>query len=253
MRQGRPAARLGSLTTLKPTRFVIIGGGPGGNTAASYAARHGAEVVLIEKDIFGGAAHLWDCIPSKAMIATGGAMSFLARAQGMGLGDVSPRIDVDNLSARLASIEDRIHRSTRSLLENQNVRLIDGTGSLKGPHQVVAETADGLADWLARHPSLGGSPAGGEAIDFLAGPPLSTPVKVAYRIIHDAAVATVPMPILAAIGLRPRRGAIARGRLLIRGLRATLGASPAWAAALERCGEDRPDGVRFRSRPGTTR
>ena len=59
-------------------RFVIIGGGPGGNTAATYAARHGAEVVMIEKDVIGGAAHLWDCIPSKAMIATGGAMSFLA-------------------------------------------------------------------------------------------------------------------------------------------------------------------------------
>ena len=131
---------------MRPTRFVIIGGGPGGNTAASYAARHGAEVVIIEKDVVGGAAHLWDCIPSKAMIATGGAMSFLARAGGMGLGDVSPRIDVDNLSARLASIEDRIHRSTRSLLENQNVRLINGTGTLKGPHQVVAETADGLEE-----------------------------------------------------------------------------------------------------------
>ena len=101
---------------------------------------------MIEKDVVGGAAHLWDCIPSKAMIATGGAMSFLARAQGMGLGDVSPRIDVDNLSARLASIEDRIHRSTRSLLENQNIRLIDGTGMLKGPHQVVAETSDGLEE-----------------------------------------------------------------------------------------------------------
>jgi len=117
----------------------------------------------------------------------------------------------------------------------------------------LPETADDLSDWLSGHPSLGGSPAGGAAIDFLAGPPLSAPVKVAYRIIHDAAVATVPMPILAAIGLRPRRGAIARGRLLIRGLRAALGPSPAWAAALERCGEDRPDGVRFRNQPGTTR
>jgi len=127
-------------------RFVIIGGGPGGNTAATYAARHGAEVVMIEKDIVGGAAHLWDCIPSKAMIATGGAMSFLARSEGMGLGDVNPRIDVDNLATRLATIEQRLHRSTTSLLESQNVRLIDGTGSLKGPHQVVAETADGLEE-----------------------------------------------------------------------------------------------------------
>ena len=114
-------------------------------------------------------------------------------------------------------------------------------------------TAGALADWLAGHPSLGLSPAGEEAIAFLAGPPLSSPVQVAYRIIHDAAVATVPPPILAAIGLRSRRGAITRGRMLIRGLRAALGASPAWAAALERCGEDRPDGVRFRNQPGTTR
>jgi len=117
----------------------------------------------------------------------------------------------------------------------------------------LPETADDLTAWLVGHPSLGGSPAGGEAVDFLSGPPLSAPVKAAYRIIHDAAAATVPMPILATIGLRPRRGAIARGRLLIRGLRAALGASPAWAAALERCGQDRPDGVNFRNQPGTTR
>ena len=29
---------------VRPTRFVIIGGGPGGNTAANYTVRHGAEV-----------------------------------------------------------------------------------------------------------------------------------------------------------------------------------------------------------------
>ena len=60
-------------------RFVIIGGGPAGNQAATHAARLGAEVTLIERDVIGGAAHLWDCIPSKAMIATGGAMAFNRR------------------------------------------------------------------------------------------------------------------------------------------------------------------------------
>ena len=52
-------------------RFVIIGGGPAGNQAAMHAASLGVEVTLIERDIVGGAANLWDCIPSKAMIATG--------------------------------------------------------------------------------------------------------------------------------------------------------------------------------------
>ena len=66
-------------------KFVIIGGGPAGNQAATYAARMGAEVTIVERDILGGAAHLWDCIPSKTMIATGGAMSFARRIEGMGL------------------------------------------------------------------------------------------------------------------------------------------------------------------------
>ena len=48
---------------------VIIGGGPAGTQAATVAARLGAQVTLIERDVVGGAAHLWDCVPSKAMIA----------------------------------------------------------------------------------------------------------------------------------------------------------------------------------------
>jgi dihydrolipoamide dehydrogenase len=54
------------------TRFVIVGGGPAGTMAATHAARLGAEVTVVERDVVGGAAHLGDCIPSKAMIATGG-------------------------------------------------------------------------------------------------------------------------------------------------------------------------------------
>ena len=57
-----------------PVRFVIVGGGPAGIQAATHAARLGAEVTLVERDIMGGAANLWDCIPSKAMIATGGVI-----------------------------------------------------------------------------------------------------------------------------------------------------------------------------------
>ncbi len=43
-----------------PQRFVILGGGPAGNSVATTAARLGAEVTLVERDVVGGAAHLWD-------------------------------------------------------------------------------------------------------------------------------------------------------------------------------------------------
>jgi pyruvate/2-oxoglutarate dehydrogenase complex dihydrolipoamide dehydrogenase (E3) component len=123
-------------------RFVIIGGGPAGNSAATYAARLGAEVTMIEKDVVGGAAHLWDCIPSKAMIATGGALSTINQAAGMGLTDVSASLDFTALRNRIQSIEDRLEHSNTGLLESQGVRLIHGTGRMIGPHEVVVDTLD---------------------------------------------------------------------------------------------------------------
>ncbi len=87
-----------------PKRFVIVGGGPAGNSAAMHAARFGAQVVLVERDVIGGAAHLWDCIPSKAMIATGGALADLRRARTMGLA-ADGSVDLGALRERVASIE----------------------------------------------------------------------------------------------------------------------------------------------------
>jgi pyruvate/2-oxoglutarate dehydrogenase complex dihydrolipoamide dehydrogenase (E3) component len=127
-------------------RFVIVGGGPAGNSAATHAARLGAEVTLIERDIVGGAAHLHDCIPSKAMIATGGAMSFSRRLPGMGLEELDPEVDIEALRARIADIEAHLNRSVEQLLDSQGVRILRGTGSLKGPHEVVADTPAGVEE-----------------------------------------------------------------------------------------------------------
>ena len=125
------------------TRFVILGGGPAGNTCATYAARLGAEVVLVERDIIGGAAHLWDCVPSKAMIATGGAVSFLNRISGMGLDDVEPQVEGTALRERVTSIVHRLGGSVTDLLTSQRVRLLAGSGRLVAPHEVEVTTAGG--------------------------------------------------------------------------------------------------------------
>ena len=127
-------------------RFVIVGGGPAGNQAASHAARHGAKVTLIERDVIGGAAHLWDCIPSKAMIATGGAMAFVERSEGMGLAALDADLDTDALKLRITDIEEHLRTSTEDLLSDQGVRVIRGTGRLTGPHSVQVGTEELEAD-----------------------------------------------------------------------------------------------------------
>jgi pyruvate/2-oxoglutarate dehydrogenase complex dihydrolipoamide dehydrogenase (E3) component len=129
--------------------FVILGAGPAGNQAATYAARHGARVTLVERDVVGGAAHLWDCIPSKAMIGTGGALAYVERSEGMGLVAVEASLDVDALKRRIIDIEDRLRTSVEDLLSDQGVRVIRGTGRLNGPHAVVVETAEGREELRA--------------------------------------------------------------------------------------------------------
>ena len=124
-------------------RLVIIGGGPAGNAAATYAARRGVEVVLIERDVIGGAAHLWDCVPSKSMIATGAAMSFTRSMQEMGLESRSAEVDVEALTARVDGITDRLQGNITSLLESQGVRLIKGAARMKSAHEVEVQSASG--------------------------------------------------------------------------------------------------------------
>ncbi len=116
--------------------FVIIGGGPGGVEAAATASRLGAEVTLVERDVIGGAANLWDCVPSKAMIATGGAMALTRRAASLGLALEGVRIDLKALRDRVRDISGRLAASNERQLESQGVRIIRGTGRLAGPHRV---------------------------------------------------------------------------------------------------------------------
>jgi NAD(P)H dehydrogenase (quinone) len=127
-------------------RFVIIGGGPAGNTAATTAARLGAEVTMIERDIVGGAAHLLDCIPSKAMIATAGAMGDVDASAGMGLTVSDANIDLEGLRHRIKTIEGRLEHNIVDLLRSQGVRMIQGTARLKGPHEVVVDTPEGVRE-----------------------------------------------------------------------------------------------------------
>ena len=130
-------------------RVVVIGGGPAGHDAATSAARFGADVTLIERDIVGGAAHLRDCVPSKSMIATGAALSFARRIDGMGLANVETDVDAEHLRARIQGIEQRLEQSVTQLLTSQGVTIHRGTGRLLGPNEVCADTADGSIELTA--------------------------------------------------------------------------------------------------------
>ncbi len=125
------------------TQLLIIGGGPAGTQAATVAAAKGAKVVLVEKDIVGGAAHLWDCIPSKTMAASAMRSTSVRNAVKLGLvadpGTVDPKV----LASRIVEITTDITENWVELLASQRVEIIRGTGVFTGPNQAVVSTDSG--------------------------------------------------------------------------------------------------------------
>lgn len=104
-------------------------------------------------------------------------------------------------------------------------------------------TAVELSRWVSEHPALASSAAQTQAIEFLGHPPLPLSVKLGYRPLFNAAVATLPSSIREIAGLTVMPGSAQLGRVAVRSLRWALGSSPAWHLALVRAGAIVPEGM----------
>ncbi|MDJ0791162.1 MAG: oxygenase MpaB family protein [Acidimicrobiia bacterium] len=113
----------------------------------------------------------------------------------------------------------------------------------------LPRTQDSLADWIASHPDLAPSPGMEATVRFLKNPPLPLGIRQGYRVLFQAAAATVPPRIADMLGVREYPGAVAGGKAMVTTLRWSMGSSPSWWLALERVGAPFPDGVRFRRPP----
>jgi dihydrolipoamide dehydrogenase len=100
-------------------------------------------VTLVEKDIIGGAAHLWDCIPSKTMTATAIRIGSIRNASRLGLVADPGKVDVRELATRIQGISHDITTRWRGLLASQSVQLMHGLGRFTGPNSAVVVDSDG--------------------------------------------------------------------------------------------------------------
>ena len=67
------------------TDLIIIGAGPGGYRAASYAAQKGLKVIIFEKAHVGGTCLNEGCIPTKAYARNAEAVSMMQEAEQFGI------------------------------------------------------------------------------------------------------------------------------------------------------------------------
>ncbi|GAB2546851.1 NAD(P)H-quinone dehydrogenase [Brachybacterium huguangmaarense] len=130
---------------------VVIGGGPGGYEAALSAARHGAEVHLVESRGVGGAAVLTDVVPSKTLIATADILDVVKESGDLGIRGAAGedpehgttlRVDLAAVNARVRELAAAQSADVSAALEAAGVRVHHGRGRFLEADRVQITAAD---------------------------------------------------------------------------------------------------------------
>ncbi len=137
-------------------RIVILGGGPAGYEAALVGTQHGAEVTVVEREGYGGACVLYDCVPSKTFISSAGVRLSLRWAAGLGIRAdwQQTGVDVPVVHGRVKELALAQSADVRSRLEQEGVRLLAGHGRLSdgraglASHRIEVETPAGAVERL---------------------------------------------------------------------------------------------------------
>lgn len=127
---------------------VVLGGGPGGYTAAARIAAAGTKTVaLIDRAAPGGVCLFDGCIPSKALIHAADVTQHARTGSSMGVVTGPMVIDPDALRAYVRGAVDRLATGVGQLLSSARVNVILGSGRLSGTRRLAVN--DPVADTVA--------------------------------------------------------------------------------------------------------
>ena len=82
---------------MKNYQLTIIGGGPGGYSAAFRAAELGKKVAIIDDNNLGGVCLNWGCIPTKALLKNAEVVELINNASEYGIELKSPKINFEKV------------------------------------------------------------------------------------------------------------------------------------------------------------
>jgi len=126
------------------TEIVVLGAGPGGYTAAFYAADKGKKVTLVEQSPrLGGVCLNSGCVPSKALLHATEILRETKESAARGIEFGAPKIDLDKLRSWKESILDRLGQGIKGLAQKRHVQLIHGRGHFEDSQTLRVETAEG--------------------------------------------------------------------------------------------------------------
>ena len=119
--------------------LLVIGGGPGGYTAAIAGAQSGLKAALVESRVIGGTCLNRGCVPTKTLLHDTRFLN-LVRSSPFLSGEM--RVDLKNIDGRKDMVVQGSRTWLESLFKGNGVNLFEGRASFTGPKTVQVLKAD---------------------------------------------------------------------------------------------------------------
>ena len=125
------------------TEVLILGGGPGGYTAAFRAADLGKQVVLVERyPVIGGVCLNVGCIPSKTLLHVAHVINESEEVSVSGVRFDEPEIDLEGLRDWKNKVCTQLTTGLAGLAKQRKIKIVQGFGQFLSEHKVVVEHND---------------------------------------------------------------------------------------------------------------
>ncbi|AVZ80021.1 dihydrolipoyl dehydrogenase [Zoogloeaceae bacteirum Par-f-2] len=124
--------------------LVVLGGGPGGYSAAFRAADLGLKTAIIERyATLGGVCLNVGCIPSKALLYVAAVIEEAEHASVAGIGFAKPTVDIDALRKHKDGVVGKLTAGLAGMAKGRKVEVIRGYGHFLDPHHLEVEETTG--------------------------------------------------------------------------------------------------------------
>jgi len=125
---------------------LVLGGGPGGYSAAFRAADLGLKVVIVERyATLGGVCLNVGCIPSKALLHVAAVMDEVSHMADLGVDYGAPSVNIDKLRGHKEKVIGKLTGGLAAMAKMRKVTIVRGYGNFIDPNHVLVEETTGSA------------------------------------------------------------------------------------------------------------
>src|SRR3990167_5926410 len=123
---------------------LVIGGGPGGYSAAFRAADLGLKVIVVERyATLGGVCLNVGCIPSKALLHVAAVMDEVRHLADAGVEFAEPSVNIDKLRGHKEKVIGKLTGGLAAMAKMRKVTTVRGYGVFIDPYHLKVEETSG--------------------------------------------------------------------------------------------------------------